>query len=279
MDTTLFPQDLFREKDNINFEFSTISFMEMVNQLEEFLTQVFNWLHLFSLELGQDTKFFPRGGFDSRFIRIGLVKSPISYIRKRNNPPDSGLISADFRWHSSTRLDKNHGTIRMFRNKESQSLLIYIISNCFRIGNVHNNKSWTIFFVKIYWIAKKEPYLNSGSVLICSKGFCIIRSAKALFGYSGAKVHGIIEKFFTKVGYISYIYYMKNRDPVLEVRSIDSISLNLEKRIRGWNRCITRILGIPWGFLIGAELTIVQSRISLVHKIHKVYSIPGGADS
>ncbi|MBA0638664.1 hypothetical protein Godav_021799, partial [Gossypium davidsonii] len=34
--------------------------------------------------------------------------------------------------------------------------------------------------------------------------------------------------------------------------------MNLEKRIEGWNEYITRILGIPWGFVIGAELTIVQ---------------------
>ncbi|KAL3648255.1 hypothetical protein CASFOL_007679 [Castilleja foliolosa] len=44
---------------------------------------------------------------------------------------------------------------------------------------------------------------------------------------------------------------------VLEVRSIDSISMNLEKRVEGWNERITRILGMPWTFLIGAELTIV----------------------
>ncbi|KAI3766497.1 hypothetical protein L2E82_16560 [Cichorium intybus] len=46
-------------------------------------------------------------------------------------------------------------------------------------------------------------------------------------------------------------------EQVLEVRSIDSISMNLETRIEGWNKCITRILGIHWAFLIGAELTIV----------------------
>ncbi|KAI9080608.1 hypothetical protein K1719_037414 [Acacia pycnantha] len=35
--------------------------------------------------------------------------------------------------------------------------------------------------------------------------------------------------------------------------------MNLEKRVEGWNEHITRILGIPWGFLIGAELIIAQS--------------------
>ncbi|CAN6445156.1 unnamed protein product [Victoria cruziana] len=47
--------------------------------------------------------------------------------------------------------------------------------------------------------------------------------------------------------------------------------MNLEKRVEYWNEHITRILGIPWGFLIGAKLTIAQSHISLVNKIQKVY--------
>ncbi|KAJ9672989.1 hypothetical protein PVL29_026315 [Vitis rotundifolia] len=62
---------------------------------------------------------------------------------------------------------------------------------------------------------------------------------------------------------------------LLEVRSIDSISINLQKRVKGWNEHITRILGIPWGFFIGAELTIAQSCISLVNKIQKVYRSQG----
>ncbi|KAJ8424926.1 hypothetical protein Cgig2_021933 [Carnegiea gigantea] len=57
-------------------------------------------------------------------------------------------------------------------------------------------------------------------------------------------------------------------EQVLEVQSIDSISRNLEKRIYGWNKHITRILRIFYGFLIGAELTMVQSH-------PKGLSIPG----
>ncbi|XP_073311890.1 small ribosomal subunit protein uS2c-like [Primulina huaijiensis] len=51
--------------------------------------------------------------------------------------------------------------------------------------------------------------------------------------------------------------------------------MNLEKRVESWNERITTILGMPWAFLIGAELTIVQSRISLVNKIQKVYRSQG----
>jgi DNA-directed RNA polymerase subunit beta' len=63
-------------------------------------------------------------------------------------------------------------------------------------------------------------------------------------------------------------------EQVLKVSLIDSISINLEKRVENWNECITRIVGIPWGFLIGVELTIMQSRISFVNKIQKGLSIP-----
>ncbi|TYG50041.1 hypothetical protein ES288_D10G144200v1 [Gossypium darwinii] len=52
-------------------------------------------------------------------------------------------------------------------------------------------------------------------------------------------------------------------------------NFSLFSRIEGWNECITRILRIPWGFVIGAKLTIVQSRLSLVNKIQKVYRSQG----
>ncbi|RYQ83209.1 hypothetical protein Ahy_B10g101851 [Arachis hypogaea] len=38
---------------------------------------------------------------------------------------------------------------------------------------------------------------------------------------------------------------------------IDSISINLGKRVDAWNEHITNILGIPWGFFICTELPIV----------------------
>ncbi|KAH0850653.1 hypothetical protein HID58_095356, partial [Brassica napus] len=113
-----------------------------------------------------------------------------------------------------------------------------------------------------------------------------ISSAKPYLATPGAKVHGHYREILYEGDTLVTFIYEKSRsgditqglpkvEQVLEVRSIDSISLNLEKRIKGWNRCITRILGIPWGFLIGAELTIVQSRISLVNKIQKVYRSQG----
>nr|YP_009116020.1 RNA polymerase beta'' subunit [Campanula takesimana]YP_009338076.1 RNA polymerase beta'' subunit [Campanula punctata]AJD00867.1 RNA polymerase beta'' subunit [Campanula takesimana]AMR74034.1 RNA polymerase beta'' subunit [Campanula punctata]QOL12342.1 RNA polymerase beta'' subunit [Campanula takesimana] len=135
-------------------------------------------------------------------------------------------------------------------------------------------------------IAKKGPHLKSGQVLIVQVDSVIIRSAKPYLATPGATVHGDYGKILYKGDIFVSFIYEKSRsgditqglpkvEQVLEVRSIDSISMNLKKRVEGWNKSITRLLGIPWGFLIGAELTIVQSRISLVNKIQKVYRSQG----
>nr|YP_009648437.1 RNA polymerase beta' subunit [Suaeda japonica]QCE21249.1 RNA polymerase beta' subunit [Suaeda japonica]QLH92954.1 RNA polymerase beta'' subunit [Suaeda japonica] len=135
-------------------------------------------------------------------------------------------------------------------------------------------------------ITKSRPQLKSGQVLIVQFDSVVIRSAKAYLATPGAKVHGHYGEIIYEGDTLVTFIYEKSKsgditqglpkvEQVLEVRSIDSISMNLAKRIDGWNERITRILGMPWGFLIGAELTIAQSRISLVNKIQKVYRSQG----
>nr|WDD39479.1 RNA polymerase beta'' subunit [Astragalus melilotoides var. tenuis] len=135
---------------------------------------------------------------------------------------------------------------------------------------------------------KNGPHLKlkSGQVLTVQKDSVIIRSAKPYLATPGATIHGHYGEILSEGDILVTFIYEKSRsgditqglpkvEQILEIRSIDSISMNLEKRIDAWNECITRILGIPWGFLIGAELTIAQSRISLVNKIQKVYRSQG----
>nr|UBX38565.1 RNA polymerase beta'' subunit [Bupleurum fruticosum] len=142
------------------------------------------------------------------------------------------------------------------------------------------------FICETVCIAKKGPHLKSGQVLIVQIDSVVIRSAKPYLATPGATVHGHFGEILYEGDTLVTFLYEKSRsgditqglpkvEQVLEVRSIDSISMSLEKRVEGWNECITRILGIPWGFLIGAELIIVQSRISLVNKIQRVYRSQG----
>nr|YP_009412511.1 RNA polymerase beta' subunit [Hippophae rhamnoides]ASK39906.1 RNA polymerase beta' subunit [Hippophae rhamnoides] len=142
------------------------------------------------------------------------------------------------------------------------------------------------FLCENVWIAKNGQHLKAGQVIIVQMDSVVIRSAKPYLVAPGATVHGHYGEILSKGDTLITFIYEKSRsgditqglpkvEQVLEVRSIDSISMNLEKRVESWNEHITRVLGIPWGFLIGAELTIVQSRISLVNKIQKVYRSQG----
>nr|YP_010489521.1 RNA polymerase beta'' subunit [Polygonum ajanense]UWM10990.1 RNA polymerase beta'' subunit [Polygonum ajanense] len=135
-------------------------------------------------------------------------------------------------------------------------------------------------------IAKNGPHLKAGQVLIVQVDSIVIRAAKPYLATPGATVHGHYGEIIYEGDTLVTFIYEKSRsgditqglpkvEQVLEVRSLESISMNLERRIRVWNERITGILGLPWGFLIGAELTIVQSRISLVNKIQKVYRSQG----
>nr|YP_010636015.1 RNA polymerase beta'' subunit [Boeica ferruginea]WBQ48484.1 RNA polymerase beta'' subunit [Boeica ferruginea] len=135
-------------------------------------------------------------------------------------------------------------------------------------------------------IAKSAPHLKSGQVILVQVDSVVIRLAKAYLATPGATVHGHYGEILCEGDTLITFIYEKSRsgditqglpkvEQVLEVRSIDSISMNLEKRVESWNARIIRILGMPWAFLIGAELTIGQSRISLVNKIQKVYRSQG----
>nr|QBE87220.1 RNA polymerase beta'' subunit [Afrobrunnichia erecta] len=135
-------------------------------------------------------------------------------------------------------------------------------------------------------IAKNGPHLKAGQVLIVQVDSVVIRAAKPYLATPGATVHGHYGEIVYEGDTLVTFIYEKSRsgditqglpkvEQVLEVRSLESISMNLERRIDAWNERITGILGLPWGFLIGAELTIVQSRISLVNKIQKVYRSQG----
>nr|QBE88143.1 RNA polymerase beta' subunit [Rhabdodendron amazonicum] len=201
------------------------------------------------------------------------------------------ILKQTFKVIKSYLLDEN-GRL-LFFNPDSSS---NIILNLFKLNwyflhyNFCEGTSTKIslgqFLCENVRIAKNEPHLKSGQVLIVQADSVVIRLAKPYLATPGATVHGHYGEIVYEGDTLVTFIYEKSRsgditqglpkvEQVLEVRSIDSISMNLEKRIDGWNERIKRILGIPWGFLIGAELTIAQSRISLVNKIQRVYRSQG----
>nr|YP_010288321.1 RNA polymerase beta'' subunit [Corybas sp. Waitarere]UKU08923.1 RNA polymerase beta'' subunit [Corybas sp. Waitarere] len=172
-----------------------------------------------------------------------------------------------------------------------------IIWNSFHLNwcFLHQNsceEAWTMISLgqflceNVYLLKYGSRIKKSGQICIVHVDSLVIRSAKPYLVTPGATVHGHYgEPFYEGDTLITFIYEKSRSgditqglpkvEQILEVRSIDSISMNLERRVEGWDEHIQRILGIPWGFLIGAELTIAQSRISLVNKIQKVYRSQG----
>nr|AEX94843.1 RNA polymerase beta' subunit [Xanthorrhoea preissii] len=162
---------------------------------------------------------------------------------------------------------------------------------CFLYHNYCEETSTIIsigqFICENICLFKYGPHIKkSGQIFIVHVDSLVIRSAKPYLATLGATVHGHYGETLSEGDTLVTFIYEKSRsgditqglpkvEQILEVRSIGSISMNLERRFEGWNERIPRILGIPWGSLIGAELTIAQSRISLVNKIQKVYRSQG----
>ena len=132
-----------------------------------------------------------------------------------------------------------------------------------------------------------KPYVKkSGQIVIINLDSLVIRSAKPYLLTSGTTIHGHYGEIFYKGDALVTFLYEKSRssditqglpkvEKFFEARSIDLLLINLKRKVEGWNERIPRILGVPWVFFIGAELTIAQSRISLVNKIQKVYRSQG----
>nr|YP_009270539.1 RNA polymerase beta'' subunit [Apostasia odorata]AIY61328.1 RNA polymerase beta'' subunit [Apostasia odorata] len=172
-----------------------------------------------------------------------------------------------------------------------------IIWNSFRLNwcflhHYYFEEPWTIIILgqficeNVCLLKYGSRIKKSGQIFIVHVDSLVIRSAKLYLATPGATVHGHYGKTFYEGDTLVTFIYEKSRsgditqglpkvEQILEVRSINSISMNLERIVEGWNERIRRILDIPWRFLIGAELSIAQSRISLVNKIQKVYRSQG----
>ncbi|KAF6134982.1 hypothetical protein GIB67_021732 [Kingdonia uniflora] len=212
--------------------------------------------------------------------RSGIsIEIPINGIFRRNS------ILAYFddpRYRRNSSGITKYGTIGVHSIVKKEDLIEYR-------GTKEVRPKYQMKIDRFFFIPEEVHILPGSSsimVLIVHVDSLVIRSAKPYLATPGATVHGHYGEILYEGDTLVTFIYEKSRsgditqglpkvEQVLEVRSIDSISMNLEKRIEGWNERITRILGSPWVFLIGAELTIAQSRISLVNKIQKVYRSQG----
>ncbi|PNT61988.1 hypothetical protein BRADI_5g23821v3 [Brachypodium distachyon] len=351
---TLFPQDLLQEEDNLQLRlvnFISHENSKLTQRIYQTTSQfvrtclVVNWEQEEKEEAGASLVGVRANDLIRHFLRIELVKSTISYTRKRYDRtsvgpiPPNGLdrtnknsFYSKAKIESLSQYQETIGTL-LNRNKDYQSLMIFrlkkyllldnlqqtfqvlqglkysLIDENQRISNFDSNLLLDTFFLN-YHFAHHDSWENtlaiihlgqficenvclfkshikkSGQIFIVNMDSFIIREAKPYLATTGATVNGHYGEILYKGDRLVTFIYEKSRssditqglpkvEQIFEARSIDSLSPNLERRIEDWNERIPRILGVPWGFLIGAELTIAQSRISLVNKIQKVYGSQG----
>ncbi|AET01025.1 DNA-directed RNA polymerase subunit beta [Medicago truncatula] len=141
--------------------------------------------------------------------------------------------------------------------------------NWYFLHHYYCEKTFTIisfgqFIYENICIAKMKngPHLKlkSGQVITIQMDSVIIRSANPYLATPEATIHSHYGEILYQGDILVTFIYEKSRSGDIT---------------QAWNECITRILGIPWGFLIGVELTIAQIHICLVNKIQKAYRSQG----
>lgn len=158
---TLFPQDLLQEEDNLQLRlvnFISHENSKLTQRIYQTTSQfvrtclVVNWEQEEKEEAGASLVGVRANDLIRHFLRIELVKSTISYTRKRYDRtsvgpiPPNGLdrtnknsFYSKAKIESLSQYQETIGTL-LNRNKDYQSLMILSASNCFRIGLFKNSK-------------------------------------------------------------------------------------------------------------------------------------------
>nr|BBF91245.1 RNA polymerase beta subunit-2 [Saxegothaea conspicua] len=136
------------------------------------------------------------------------------------------------------------------------------------------------------YISEDEPLPKSGQIIAVHEESLVIRLAKPYLGTGGATVHSHYgEIIYEGDTLITLLYERLTTDDIIqglpkieqlsEARSTNSISENIKKNVRIWNRDMAQILGRLWGSFISARMTMEQSQIQLVNQIQSVYRSQG----
>nr|QYB22620.1 RNA polymerase beta'' subunit [Prumnopitys amara] len=135
-------------------------------------------------------------------------------------------------------------------------------------------------------ISEDEPFPKSGQIIAVHEESLVIRLAKSYLGTGGATVHSHYgEIIYEGDTLITLLYERLTTDDIIqglpkieqlsEARSTNSISKNIKRNVKIWNRDMAQFLGRLWGSFISARITMEQSQIQLVNQIQRVYRSQG----
>jgi DNA-directed RNA polymerase subunit beta' len=126
----------------------------------------------------------------------------------------------------------------------------------------------------------------SGQVIGIHTDYFIIRLGKPHLANEGAIIHNNCGGFVEEGDTLTTLTYerLKSGDIIqglpkveqlLEARSMNSVSIDLENSFRDWSNDMKKFIGNLWGFFLGAKISREQGQMILVDQIQEVYKSQG----
>lgn len=127
---------------------------------------------------------------------------------------------------------------------------------------------------------------ESGQMIAIDKNSCIYRLSEPYLVTEGAIVHKNYGDIFREGDTLITLTYerLKSGDIIqglpkveqlLEARSPNPISINLERGFLDWKRSMTRLIGYVGSYYISAQLSLQESGTNIVDQIQRVYRSQG----
>nr|YP_009667960.1 RNA polymerase beta' subunit [Jubula hutchinsiae]QCW58736.1 RNA polymerase beta' subunit [Jubula hutchinsiae] len=135
-------------------------------------------------------------------------------------------------------------------------------------------------------ISKLSKNLASSQIIGMHINYLIIRLAKPYLATGEAIIHKnfgeavkegdtLITLIYERLKSGDIIQGLPKVEQLLEARSVNSVSINLEDSFENWNNDMKKFIGNLWGFFLSAKIGIEQAQIILVDQIQKVYQSQG----
>lgn len=141
-------------------------------------------------------------------------------------------------------------------------------------------------FLDNFFLSKYSEKFPSSQIIGLHLNYLVIRLAKPYLATGGAIIHNSCGEFVKEGDTLITLIYerLKSGDIIqglpkveqlLEARSVNSVSINLENNFEDWSNDLKKFIGNLWGFFLSAKIGIKQGQIILVDQIQKVYQSQG----
>nr|YP_009667713.1 RNA polymerase beta' subunit [Schistochila macrodonta]QCW58489.1 RNA polymerase beta' subunit [Schistochila macrodonta] len=154
------------------------------------------------------------------------------------------------------------------------------------LGKINQNLNIGNFFFENLYISKYSQIYPSGQIIGIHTNYLVIRLAKSYLATGGAIIHNnygesvkegdtLITLIYERLKSGDIIQGLPKVEQLLEARSVNLVSINLETSFEEWNSDMKKFIGNLWGFFLSTKISTKQGQIILVDQIQKVYQSQG----